>query len=60
MDVPVPEFFVISGSVYTDFCLSALASNKQKLLEKGRNPEGDEILKTLLSQEFSKEVQEDL
>ena len=60
MDVPVPEFFVISGSVYTDFCLSALASNKQKLLEKGRNPEGDEILKALLSQEFSKDVQEDL
>ncbi len=60
MDVPVPEFFVIGGNVYTEFCMSALADDKQKLLEKGKNPEGDEILKSLLSHEFSKEVQEDI
>ena len=60
MDVPVPEFFVVGSSVFTDFCLTALESNKQKLLEKGRNPEGDEIAKVLLEQEFTKDVQEEI
>lgn len=60
MDVPVPEFFVLSGNAYTEFCLSALADDKQKLLEKGKNPEGDEILKTFLAHEFSKEIQEEI
>jgi pyruvate,water dikinase len=60
MDVPVPEFFVVASHVFTDFCLQALDISKEKLLEKGRNPEEEEILNALLKQDFSKEVQEEI
>jgi pyruvate, water dikinase len=60
MDVPVPEFFVVGSHVFTDFCMSALEKDKEKLLEKGKNPENEEVQKSLLSEEFSKEVQEDI
>ena len=43
MDVPVPEFFVISSDVFTKFCLESLSSNQERLLSKGRNPEREEI-----------------
>jgi pyruvate,water dikinase len=60
MDVPVPEFFVVGGHVFTEFCLKAFDTTKQKLLEKGKNPEEEEVLNSLLKQDFSKEVQEDI
>jgi phosphoenolpyruvate synthase/pyruvate phosphate dikinase len=60
MDVPVPEFFVVGSHVFTDFCMSALEKDKEKLLEKGKNPENEEVQKSILSEEFSKEVQEDI
>ncbi len=60
MDVPVPEFFVLGSNVFTDFCSKSLDLAKTKLLDKGRNPEGDEVLNIFLNQEFSKEVQEDI
>lgn len=60
MDVPVPEFFAISGTIFTDFCFRALDANVAKLLEKGRNPEGEDIEKALLNTEFEKEFEESL
>lgn len=60
MDVPVPEFFVVASSVYTDFCTQALENNKLKLLDKGKNPEGEEVLNAFLNQDFPRDVQEDI
>jgi pyruvate,water dikinase len=58
MDVPIPEFFVVSSNVFVDFCLSALDANQKKLLSKGRNPENEEIEETFLKTDLPKEVQE--
>ncbi len=60
MDVPVPEFFVISSNVFVDLCYTSLESAQKKLLSKGRNPEKEEIENVLLKSEFSKEVQEEI
>ncbi len=60
MDVPVPEFFVVSSTVYTDFCTKSLENSKQKLLDKGRNPEGEEVYYAFQGQEFAQDVQEDI
>lgn len=60
MDVPVPEFFVISSNVFVDLCYTSLESAQKKLLAKGRNPEKEEIENVFLKSEFSKEVQEEI
>ena len=48
MDVPVPEFFVISSDVFVDLCFTTLESEQKKLLAKGRNPETEEVEACLL------------
>ncbi len=60
MDVPVPDFFVISSNVFTSFCLNAFDSVEDKLLGKGRNPEGKEIENTFLKANFDKGVEEEI
>lgn len=60
MDVPVPDFFVISGDVFTRFCFEVLDDNKKKLLLKGRNPEGSEIESALLKGNFKADVEDDI
>ncbi len=60
MDVPVPEFFVISSNVFVDTCFSALENEQKKLLSKGRNPENEEVESAILKGNFSKEVEEDI
>ena len=60
MDVPVPEFFVLGSSVFTDFCTKALDKGRLKLLDKGRNPESEEVEQALMNEEFSKDVQENI
>ena len=60
MDVPVPEFFSITGKVFSDFCTKALDGNSEKLLEKGRNPEEEEIESTFLRTDFTKDIEEEI
>jgi pyruvate,water dikinase len=60
MDVPVPEFFVVSSKVFVDLCYSALDNSQKKLLSKGRNPEKEEIEEAFLKREFEKEVEEEI
>lgn len=60
MDVPVPEFFVLSSNVFTDFCSNALEESRSKLLDKGRNPEESDIVDAFEKMEFSRDVQEDV
>ncbi|MGI5897968.1 MAG: PEP/pyruvate-binding domain-containing protein [Candidatus Dojkabacteria bacterium] len=60
MDVPVPDFFVVSSNVFTSFCMNALDSAEEKLLSKGRNPEAREIEEAFLKADFDKGVEEEI
>lgn len=60
MDVPVPEFFVISPHVYDRFVSTALLRDNEKLLEGNRNPEESEIEESFLKTEFEDIFFEDL
>jgi len=60
MDVPVPEFFVISTSVFVDFMLKAFNGGKDRIFANGRNPENKEIEELLLKESFSKEVSDEI
>ena len=55
MDVPVPDFFIISGDVFVDVCYPALEESIPKLLSKGRNPETEEVEAVLEKARFSQE-----
>jgi pyruvate,water dikinase len=60
MDVPVPEFFVVSSDVFVDLAFNSLQAGRKKLLAKGRNPEREEVASLFLKSEFPKEVQEEI
>ncbi len=60
MDVPVPEFFVLSSDVFVDLAFNTLESSNKKLLAKGRNPETEEVESVFLKGDFSKEVEEEI
>jgi pyruvate,water dikinase len=60
MDVPVPDFFVISPRVFREVSTRGLERVSQKLLEGGRNPEEDEIENALFKTEFPREVEDSL
>jgi pyruvate,water dikinase len=60
MDVPVPEFFVVSSDVFVDFAFNTLEDGRKKLLAKGRNPEREEVASLFLKNEFPKEIQEEI
>ncbi len=60
MDVPVPEFFVISTDTFVEFMLKAFKDGKDRILAKGRNPENKEVEDMLLKTEFPKEVLDEI
>ncbi len=60
MDIPIPEFFVISSNVFEDIISKSLLRDSQKLFEKGKNPEESEILESILKTDFSPEVLEEI
>lgn len=60
MDVPVPEFFVVSSDVFVDFIMKAFNGGKARILANGRNPENEEVEGVLLKEEFSKEVSDEI
>ncbi|MBP5204308.1 hypothetical protein J6Z48_01570 [bacterium] len=60
MDVPVPEFFVISGNVFSEFCFNALEGSQEKLLAGGRNPEEREIEELFSKCSLPQEVEEEI
>lgn len=60
MDIPIPEFFVLSSRVYDKFVSQTLLKNSEKLLEGGKNPEDSEVLQSFLKSEFDDEVIEEL
>mgnify|MGYP001111880096 CR=1 FL=1 len=56
MDIPVPEFFVISSSVFKDVTFESLDRDFDKLTSKKRNPEEEEIEKSIQKTKFSDDV----
>lgn len=60
MDVPVPEFFVVSTDIFVEFMLKAFNEGKDKILAKGRNPENREVEALLLKENFPKDVSEEI
>jgi pyruvate, water dikinase len=60
MDVPVPEFFVVSSDVFVDVAFKSLDENSKKLLAKGRNPEREEVEAVFLKANFPKEIEEEI
>jgi len=60
MDVPVPEFFIISSSIYDKFISSSLVRDSEKLLEGGRNPEESEIVNSFFKTDFEEGFLEEL
>lgn len=56
MDIPVPEFFVISSSVFKDLVFESLDKDIEKLTTKNRNPEEEEVKKSILKGKFSEDV----
>jgi len=60
MDVPVPEFFVVSSDVFVDLAFDSLEENRKKLLAKGRNPETEEIRNVFLKADFPEEIEEQI
>jgi phosphoenolpyruvate synthase/pyruvate phosphate dikinase len=60
IDVPVPEFFVISSIVYDKIVSETLMRDSEKLLVKGKNPEESEVLSSLLKTDFDDEAFDDI
>ena len=60
MDVPVPEFFVVSSEVFVKHALNVFKNSQGKLLAKGKNPEAREVEAVMLSESFEKSVQEEI
>ncbi len=60
IDVPTPDFFVISPSVYKDFMLGAFNQKLVKLLETMQKPDEREVRKLVMKADFGKDFEEEL
>jgi pyruvate,water dikinase len=56
MDIPIPEFFVISSSVFKEIAFKGLDKDIEKLTSKNKNPEEEEVEKSIKKIEFNEEV----
>ncbi len=60
MDIPIPDFFVVSSSVFEKLVSQTLERDAKELLEKGRNPDESEVLKSLLKTDLEDDDIEDI
>ena len=60
MDVPIPDFFVISPRVFKEISSKGLDRVSNKLLQGGRNPEQEEIENAIFKTEFTSDVEDEL
>jgi pyruvate,water dikinase len=60
MDIPIPEFFVVSPVVFDEIVSATFFRDSAKLLEKGHNPENEEVAKSISKTEFSRDIEEDI
>ncbi len=52
MDIPIPDFFVVSPVVFDKMVAQSLSRDGNSLLEKGKNPNESEVLKSILKSEY--------
>ena len=60
MDIPIPDFFVVSPIVFDKVVSQAVLRDAQSLLEKGKNPEESEVLDSILKTEIDEEYVEEI
>ncbi len=60
MDIPIPDFFVISSTIFDKLISQTLKRDANGLLEKGRNPDESEVLKSFLKTDIDEEDIEDI
>lgn len=60
MDIPIPEFFVISPYAFEQIISESLLRDAKTLLDSKRNPDEDEVLKSVLKSEFDEAITEDI
>lgn len=60
MDIPIPEFFVVSSDVFDMVISHTLERDIEKLLEKGKNPEEDEVSRSISKSEIGKDIEEEI
>jgi pyruvate,water dikinase len=60
MDVPIPDFFVVSSSVFDKVISTSLIRDSKELLKGKKNPDEEEVAKSILKTEFSEEVEEEI
>lgn len=60
MDIPVPEFFVVSSYVFDDLISKVLLKEGSRLLENGKNPEEDEVRKEILKTTFEFVIEDEI
>jgi phosphoenolpyruvate synthase/pyruvate phosphate dikinase len=60
MDIPIPDFFVVSPIVFDKVVSQAIVRDVQTLFEKGKNPEESEVLNSILKTEIDEEYIEEI
>ena len=60
MDIPIPDFFVVSSSVFDKVVATSLIRDSQDLLKGGKNPDEEEVLKSVIKTGFSDEIIEEI
>ncbi len=60
MDIPVPEFFVISPTVFKEVVFESLDRDFDKLVHHGRNPEEDEVEKSIKKTNLNNNVLDEI
>lgn len=60
MDIPIPDFFVVSPIVFDKVVSKAIVRDVQTLFEKGKNPEESEVLNSIVKTELDEEYIEEI
>ncbi len=60
IDVPVPNFFVVSSEVYSNFIYSAFGGKIDSYLKEKTLPNPEEVKKIIFSSKFSDDFEEEL
>lgn len=60
MDIPIPDFFVVSSWVFDKIVSYTLQRDSQELLVKGKNPDEDAVTKSLLKTDFDEQAIEEI
>jgi len=60
MDIPIPDFFVVSPIIFDKVVSQTILRDAQSLLEKGKNPDETDVLNSILKTEIDEEYVEEI